>query len=281
MPPDPQLRRMAGIENGLEAYANFFTDAADTQPGPGTQVWLEATPDYLFAPQAAAAVSEHLPSAHIVFVLREPIARLVSWHTYAIQRGMLPKTLGIDDYVKQMSSLGTPTLDTPQPLRALAQGHYEKHLSPWLEHIHPDRLHIWSFDEVTLNPAGATASLCGLLRLDANDLPDPKRDARSQNASVANARPGVQRAIRQTAWALKPLVHNRPALRKPLRAVRRGIQTLTGQKKTPLAATAPMSEQTLGDLQKLYLDQPAALSALLGKPWHWPKPYTLKHEALT
>lgn len=274
MPPDSQLHRMTGVEDGLGVYANFFSDAAT-----GTQAWLEASPDYLFSPQAATAIGEHLPAAHVVFVLREPIARLVSWHRYAIQRGMLPETLGIDDYIEQMIGLGAPNPDTPQPLRALAQNHYEQYLPAWLKHIHPDRLHVWSFDQVTQDPAAATEKLCGMLGLQASDLPSLSPDTRTNNASTANARPGVQRAIRQTAWALKPLVHNRPALRKPLRAARRGIQAVLGQKKTPLATTAPMSEQTLNDLEKHYAHQPATLSELLNTSWHWPKPHTLEPKA--
>ncbi len=257
---DPCLNRLHRFEDGPTGYARFFTQA---QPG---QTCLEATPDYLYDPAAAARIAETLPEARVVLVLREPVSRLISWHRYARQQGMLPADLSLDHYVQQMRELGEDEAYPPQALRALAQGRYSRYLSAWLEAIPEAQRLVLNYHTVTADPLATMQRLCAWCGLEASVYDGFDFDR--VNASGAPTRAGRQKLIRRAAWALKPLVHDKPMLRKPLRAVRRVLQPPT--KAVPTTGTPAdetLSSETQAFLEAYYRDEPARLGEMLGGEW--------------
>ena len=75
--PLPSKYRYKG---DVEEYDLLFSNA-DT-----TQLRMESTPDYLYCEQARERIATSLPAAKLVFSLREPISRLVSWYRFAKRR---------------------------------------------------------------------------------------------------------------------------------------------------------------------------------------------------
>lgn len=65
---------------GEKGYDNLFKEATDDQ------VWLEATPDYMYQETFLNALSRFEPKPLVVFCLREPSARVYSLYKFAKSR---------------------------------------------------------------------------------------------------------------------------------------------------------------------------------------------------
>ena len=109
--PLPSKYRYSG---NVEEYNLLFPEEDDGD----SRIRLESTPDYLYCPNACERIAEFLPHAKLVFSLREPISRLISWYRFAKQNGTLPQTLSFDGYVemlfKEIRDRGTAR-DRPSP----------------------------------------------------------------------------------------------------------------------------------------------------------------------
>lgn len=90
----------------------------------GAQIFLEATPDYLYN-NAALEIEHLLPNAKIVVIVRDPIERIVSAYYFYKQRGFISGSWSLDEYVDEMAGLDI-VKDTPIPMRVLEQckAHY-------------------------------------------------------------------------------------------------------------------------------------------------------------
>ena len=148
-----------GFNENLDGYEAFFSECVTAE----NKVMLEATPDYLYS-NTARRIAELLPNAKIVFILRDPIERLVSWFKFARQRGMLDNNVSFEHYVRLQ--LVRPVMqETPVYLRALDQGLYLRYLAAF-EAIMPDRLLILSYNHLKSDPAGFMKVICDFAGLD-------------------------------------------------------------------------------------------------------------------
>lgn len=258
---DARLPRIASYADGAEKYEQFFPRC---QAG---MVRMEATPDYLYDAGAAARIRSALPAARVVVVLREPVSRLVSWYRFAKQDGRLPTELSFDDYVKQQQENPRGDATVPQPMRALAQGRYADYLAPWIEQFSDDLLVVCQ-GELKREPAAVMQRICRLAGIDAGFYDGYAFDA--VNQSKAMRRPGIERAYKRLIWRVKPWVHNRPALRKPLRMLRRAAEPVLHRANRGEDAGASMSPATREMLERYYGDQPGRLAKMLGREgWSW------------
>ncbi|HEX7008373.1 MAG TPA: sulfotransferase [Phycisphaeraceae bacterium] len=264
---DPDLPRLHSYAQGLERYEAFFPKCS------ADAARLEATPDYLFDPDAAGRIRQALPAARIVIVLREPIARLVSWYRFAQQDGRLDPAMSFAQYVEHQakcedssdSANGSPP---PQAMRALEQGRYSRYLPAWLEAFGPRDLLIVNHAHLEEDPAAVLRAICGMAGLDAGFYEG--YDFRVHNESRSLRFPAVQRAYQGLIWTLKPLVHDRPMLRAPLRAARRAIQPMLLTLNRAQRGPVQIPDETRAFLEHYYASEPAALAQLLGlEDWSW------------
>ncbi len=118
--PLPSRYRYKG---DIEEYNLLFSDSDETQ------LRMESTPDYLYCEEARERIAASLPSAKLVFSLREPISRLISWYRFAKQIGKLPQTLSFDAYVELLFTSTNHHNETEeQHLQTLQQGCYTVYL---------------------------------------------------------------------------------------------------------------------------------------------------------
>lgn len=76
------------FEHGDGWYLAFF------EPAGAGQAAGECSPSYLYRPEAAARIREFLPSAKLVFVLREPVSRAYSNYCMDLSSGDAPRDIG-------------------------------------------------------------------------------------------------------------------------------------------------------------------------------------------
>jgi hypothetical protein len=132
-----------------DVYDSYFTVA------PGTRVRLEATPSHFYGGEPVArAIDEMLPGARIVVVLREPVARTISFFQYQKTRLRIPSDLPIEEYLAHADTLTDADFQDPANERyfAVEGSRYADFLPGWLQVFGSDRLRIIDFDDLTRDP---------------------------------------------------------------------------------------------------------------------------------
>ncbi len=150
-------------------YDEYFAGAD------GARARLEATPSYFYGGGALAAVIDRtLPGARLIVVLREPVARAISFFQYQKTRLRIPPELTIEEYLAHADSLTDLDFLDPGNERyfAVGGGRYADFLPAWLETFGPDRLRVLTFEELTAEPARVLHETVTWLGLDPVLLPD-------------------------------------------------------------------------------------------------------------
>ncbi len=81
-------------KNGLDGYDALFDEAKDNQ------VWLEATPDYMYQQTFLEVIGQFDPKPLVVFCLREPSARVYSLFKFAKSRlGILSNDITFSQFL--------------------------------------------------------------------------------------------------------------------------------------------------------------------------------------
>lgn len=232
---DPHLERLHTYDEAiadraqrLAAYDKFFVNASPDQ------VRIDASPDYVFDAIAAERIARDIPESRVVIVRRDPIDRLISWHRFGKQRGLLAADLSLEDYVQQMRDAGpidpNHLAKTPQALRALYQSRLDDYLPAWQERFavadqfdpsdQPERLLILDYDQIAADPRAIMHTLAHFAGLDPAFYDDYQFE--TINASYTPRHPWAVKLLRKTARTLRPLIHDKPWLHAPLRKLRRG-----------------------------------------------------------
>jgi len=261
-----ELKRLHRYEEGLGAYAGFFPDCS------ADAVRLEATPDYFYCPAAPRRIAEMLTEACIVVILREPIARLISWRRYAIQNGLLDPDTTVADYIQTQFDAESTGGKPPQHLRSLREGRYAQYLVPWVEAFDRSRLIVRNYRDLLSNPAEVTRSICAGVGIDPAFYDGYAFGIHNESRRVRW--PRLHAAYRSLIWRIKPHIHDKPAARAALRALRRSTDTALGRRGGAVENTPdPGGELTDPDRRRLedyYRREPADLARLLDLPgWEW------------
>ncbi len=208
---------------------------------PDRPVRLEATPSYFYGGAAVArAMLEVLDRPRIVLVLREPVARAISFFEYQKVRLRFPPELTIDEYLAGADALGDAVGRTPETEKYMAVpgGRYADWLPEWWEVLGRDAVHLVWFEELVTDGAGVVRDVATFLGLDPLRLPDT--GLRSENRTVAfrHARlqrvalwgndtaerwlrrvPGVKRGLRSMYFRINGTKNSGPAISDATRAV--------------------------------------------------------------
>lgn len=128
--------------NGLAWYRSLFAEA------PADSICGESSTHYTKRPTHPHAVERlrtHLPEARLIYVMRDPIDRLVSQyiHEWSVQKISVP----IDRAVREFPEL-------------IAYSRYCDQIRPWLAAFGPDRVLPVFFERLTKNPQPEFERVC-------------------------------------------------------------------------------------------------------------------------
>jgi hypothetical protein len=233
--PLPSAVRFDG--GNLEEYGSFFNQRGND----GHFLRLDSTPDYLYS-ENALLIAQLLPNSKIVFILRDPVERMVSWFNYARQRGMIDMQMSFDEYAhKQIGRIITP--ETPMHMRALEQGKYEKYL-PNFQRVFGDRLLVIHFNEIKHNPRALMQKICLFTGLNFEVYYDYKFNA--ENVTRATRLPKMEAmhnmVRRELAYASKSYPKIRAILKIPNQLLKKA---LSYTHKSPEGITVPKELEEL------------------------------------
>jgi len=272
--PLPSKYRYTG---DLEEYNLLFPTCDDDQ------VRLDSTPDYLYCSHALERIAKFLPHAKLVFSLREPISRLISWYRFAKQIGKLPQDLSFDAYVKMLFDVeeehlqmdSTSTDEKPiheQYMQALRQGCYAIYLKEYFKQFEANRLNIFFYEDLAAYPSKVLTELCNFAGIDAKFYEDYTFKVANRTETMKNSE--FHKKYRDFRFRLRQWTHNKPLIHNPLRLLRRTIEPLYLRLNTRPTENVHMSEDTQTQLVDYYKNDVRDLVELIGKVPPW-KPFSL------
>jgi len=200
-----------------------------------------------YADAALNNIARYFPSARLIVVLREPLARAFSAYSYLKVRGFE----------------SCPTFH--EAVQQEVRGHrkrwqhlwqyvdmslYYRQLYPFLETLGSSRIHILFYDDLASNPTGAAKDVLEFLDLD----PNPKMVVHRVNSSGNVRSTALQRAIQ---WA-----GHRPTVRSFIRAV---VPFHTRERLRAFNLRTQDAPPWDSDLQKLFAGDLGELAQLLEK----------------
>ena len=245
-----------------EEYTDLFPNCDETQ------LRMEATPDYLYCEKALKRIAEFLPQAKLVFSLREPISRLISWYRFAKQIGKLPQTMNFDAYVGLLfTSLDCDTDNEEQHLQTLQQGCYTIHLKRYFNQFGPARIHVLFYEELAAQPVSVMASLCNFAGIDADFYADYTFKVTNRTERMRNSE--LHRKYRDFRFRLRRWTHDKPIIHNPLRMIRQTIEPIYLRLNTQPDKEIQLSKETQHRLADYYQHDIDALAELIGKPLPW------------
>ena len=262
--PLPSKYRYREDQQGgdVETYNLLFSDTDEML------LRMESTPDYLYCESARERIAASLQYAKLVFSLREPISRLISWYRFAKQIGKLPQTLSFDAYVKSLFAvLNNDKKTEEQHLQTLQQGCYTIYLKHYFNRFGPERIHILFYEALATQPAETMAQLCDFAGIDASFYTNYGFKVTNRTQQMRNT--GLHQRYRDFRFRLRQWTHNKPIIHIPLRAIRRTIEPLYLRLNAQTDEKIQMSEETRHRLIDYYTPDVQALGELIGKPIPW------------
>ncbi len=227
-------------------------------------VRMEATPDYLYSPHALKRIVSEIPNTKLVFILREPTGRFLSWFKYSKQLGLIEEGASLDEYLKNQLD----TMDAPQHLRALEQGRYSTYLTNVYEIFNRSDVLICFYEELVNDPKALCDKICRFVELDNSYFNG--YEFLVYNKSAGGKAGVASRVFRSIKRFLKPLKQRLPkVMRKRLKLAALQIDNALAADTKTLSSNITDSEDALSRLSAYYAQEAERIDRLSGilPPW--------------
>ena len=152
-----------------------------------------------------------------MIVLREPVARAISFFEYQKIRLRFPGELTIEQYLAAADALADADFDDAgnEKYMAVRGGRYADWLPEWWAVLGPDAVKIVYFEDLIADGAAVLADVAGFLALDPAGLPD---ELRSENRTTAFKAARLQRVALAVNDGSERLLRRMPAVKRSLRS---------------------------------------------------------------
>ena len=236
------------------------------------QIRLDTTPDYLYCSSALERIAEYLPHAKLIFSLREPISRLISWYRFARQISKLPQNMSFDHYVDQL--LNHQDLGQKQQSRkpeqhwlALNQGCYATYLNKYIEQFGYTRIHTLFYEDLATDPLNVLRGICEFAEIENNFFDGYTFKVTNRTETMKNTE--LHQKYRALRFSVRKWTHNKPLIHKTFRTVRKTIEPLYLRLNTRTDEGITVSTEIQRRLIDYYKDDVSELHTLIDKqpPW--------------
>jgi hypothetical protein len=243
----------------------FFLPARYGEPLPAREQWegffpspapvrLEATPSYFYGgARLATAMRSVLTNPRIVLVLREPVARAISFFEYQKVRLRLPESMTMVEYLAEADALGDAVGATPETEKFMAVrgGEYARWLPEWWDVLGRDAVRIEWFEAMTADGAAVVRDVATWIGIDPAGL-----ELRSENRTTAFRNAQLQRTALWFNDSSERMLRRMPAVKRQLRALYYGVNGRGAPDET-------VSDSVRADLAARFVEPNACLAALL------------------
>ena len=270
-PVQPQAAKW---QDGVEMFDSFF----QAEP---SSLRVEATPDYLYSEGTPQRIHSFLPKARVVFILRDPITRLISWYKYSRQRNNIPVSMSFEEYVEMQldgnyfelakqgaSSSNDLTSDSNINyfLSALEQGRYANFLKRYVDIFGADRVKVYFYEDLCADPRKIMIDICKFAQIDPElysdyDFKVFNRSVKIGNAKIDQLYSDVRRFIRKRTHTLP--VHS------ILRELRLKLEPIYLRFNSQAAEEVVLEPDIRQKLESYYADDVQNLESLVGRSTPW------------
>lgn len=272
--PLPSKYRFNG---DVEEYNQLYLECSDSQ------IRLESTPDYIYCQSARERIESYLPNAKLIFSLRDPISRLISWYRFAKQINKLPQSLCFDEYVQQLFKVEglkmrsendfqkeiNPEENVVQEqfMQTLQQGCYAAYIEPYLKCFSSNRIHIIFYESLSEQPLNVIKEICCFANINHNVYEN--YTFKVTNPTQAMRSSTFHQKYRTFRFQLRRRTHNIPVIHNTLRNLRHAIEPLYLRLNTRTNQKVVVSPKTQTRLVEYYKQDVQKLKKLIGKepPW--------------
>jgi hypothetical protein len=159
-PPEPKslLNWQGDLLASSQHYREIF------EPYYGNVIRVEKSTSYSDHLHVIHLMRRLLPNALIVFVIRDPIERILSNYRWSCQSKM--ETRSLTDAIYQLQSHDWSALQEPRPHDYLWRSLYGNHLKAWLRYWPRNQIHIVQLEKLTKDPRSTLASLANFIGFD-------------------------------------------------------------------------------------------------------------------
>ena len=262
----PLPSQMRCQRDGADAYLSFFDLEAAV-----TRAWkLEATPDYLYGPATPRLIHETLPHVHLIFILRDPVQRLLSFYQFGRQLNEIPQTMTFDEYIRLQGNYCVNNHGDKHShpvFYALEHGRYSNYLEKFVELFGKPALHIAFYEELRQNQHAFMTRICRWAGIDDAYYRDYSFQVKNAGFTPRSSR--LHRAYFNTRAKSRQLVSDHPRVRAALRNIGRKVNLAYRKLNSTRRKEVAMSRATEDFISAYYKDEPARLKELLAidVPW--------------
>lgn len=208
--------KVSGVD--LQDYAGFFSRCDSA-----ALVRVEASPGYLGGGKAVAeAIDSVLPDVRLIFLLREPVGRLVSFFRRNESRASpLVDGLSFTDFTELAISADRQPRESRDDTtfriwERLRAGCYAPLLREYRSVFPADRMCVLFFDDLAANPSGVVRRVCDFLGLDPAFYDDYRFSIENKTRNYRMR--WLHKLVFQANRRLEPLLNRSPTARKKIRA---------------------------------------------------------------
>lgn len=142
---DVKMKSVYPFDGKRSTYDRFFPEAIAT-----TKYRIEASPDYLYSPGTAQRISDFFEGRthKMIFILRDPVSRFVSFFHYSKQIGNIPPEQTFEEYLQYNFS----DQHNKYYYRALETGNYSKYLQAYLQKFDRDEVIVLFYEMLRQSP---------------------------------------------------------------------------------------------------------------------------------
>jgi len=261
--------------------------------GATEQYRLEATPDYLYSEGTAQRLKDMLPDAKVVFLLRDPVTRMVSWYKYARQRANLPESMSFDEYVEAQlnhkyfeeakqdrlaikekeekeervkEEMGFESVPPSYFFCALEHGCYAKYIKQYFDVLGRDNVKVYCYEDICTDPKAMLVDLCQFASLPADFYTDYNFKVFNRSRKMKSAK--LNKAYSSLRASVRKRTHNLP-IHKVLRQLRKWSDPLyyrlNGQEMKKIEVSPALKEK----LDNYYREDVERLEELMGRTLPW------------
>lgn len=151
----PLTRDGGYIKSGLYGYSRYFEGARTGE----YECVFETTPDYIYQKKAIEVLSSELLETRVAFILRRPADRVLSMYKFAQNNiSIIPAEMTFQEFVDEIQiqgadgELGGALKDRLIIAHTIQHSKYFDYLKSWYDHIEPQRISIWRFEELAADP---------------------------------------------------------------------------------------------------------------------------------
>lgn len=245
----------AGIRiSDKEKYLKLFHGAI------GYKAIGEASPAYLIHPESARLISNEVPNAKIIIILRDPIERAFSHYLMSMHYG---ENLSFIDAVKtEIANRSTKRVPGEFHRQYIAQGLYYTNVRRYFDTFGKENVKVLIFEEFVQDSKQALQEVLKFLNVDFESIPDAVKETHNPYLAVRN-RPLVK-LLSHLYWA-----GERYSIVSQIIRMLLPIKSLVYKLAFKRDSKPRITQEERAFLEEIFYEDVQRLSLLLGRPLPW------------